>query len=794
MIGQTISQYKILEKLGEGGMGEVFLAEDTKLKRKVALKFLSQEFTKNKDAVERFQREAQAAAALNHPNIVTIYDINEHKDQTYITMEYVEGQTLKEQITNHQLPITKILDITTQICEGLSKAHEAGIVHRDIKPHNILIDKDGRVKILDFGLAKLKGVGQITRETSTIGTVHYMSPEQTLGKEVDHRTDIWSLGVILYEMLTGKLPFKGDYEQAVIYSILNEKPESVTGLNPEVPEDLDQIIFKMLSKKTSERYQNSNDIIVDLEKTIDASRTELSKTKLDYQRRIKSPGRRFVLPLIIVLIVVAAIGGYFLFKGKKTDQKITKSTEEISDSRWKNSIAVLSFVDMSPQKDQEYFCDGMAEEIINALTHIKDLKIVARTSAFAFKGKNMDVRQIGEKLNVNTILEGSIRKSKNRVRITAQLVNVKDGYHIWSEKYERSINDIFDIQDEISLAIVQNLKLKLLGDTKARMVKQYTKNLEAYNLYIKGRYFWNKRTGSDVYKALEFFEKAIKIDPNFALAYTGKADCYSTLGWYDYLSPREVYLQVKSSAEKALEIDNNLAEAHTSFAHAKQEYEWDFAAAEKSYQRAIELNPNYATSHHWYGLFLNQLGRHEEAIAEIKLAQQLDPLSLIIKTGYAGILCHARKFNQAIKMHKHILELNPNFLVSQTFLGYVYMMKEMYEEAITELKRALILSGDKNLIAKSHLGSAYAFAGKNKKSHKILNELLELSRQQYVSPVMIAHIYFSLGENDLGFEWLEKGFKIRDHWMIWLKVEPRNDIIRPDPRFKDLLRRIGFKE
>jgi len=449
---------------------------------------------------------------------------------------------------------------------------------------------------------------------------------------------------------------------------------------------------------------------------------------------------------------------------------------------------------MSPEKDQEYFCDGIAEEIINSLSQIKDLRVVARTSAFSFKGKNMDVRDIGKTLNVEMILEGSIRKTEDRIRITSQLVKVKDGFHLWSEKYDRKMKDVFEIQDEISLTIVDKLKLKLLGENRSRIIKGSTKNLEAYNLYLKGRYYWNKRTEADIYQALNNFKNAAKLDPNFALAYTGIADCYSNLGWYDYLHPRETYLNVKAAAERALEIDNQLAEAFTSYAHVKQEYEWDFAAAEKNYLRAIELNPNYATTHHWYALFLAQTGRFKEAFAEISLAQQLDPLSLIIKTAHAGILFHDGQYDKSIKIHKDILKLAPGYLASRTFYGYVYMLKGMHEKAIRENRKTLVMSKGRNLIVKSNLGSSYAVYGKTKEAIKIINEIIELSKKQYVSPVLIGNIYADLGKTDLAFEWWEKGFEIRDHWMIWINIDPRYDSLRSDPRFVDLLKRIGFKQ
>jgi len=557
MMGKIISHYKILKKIGEGGMGEVYLAEDTKLDRKVALKFLPKRFTNvgaNGDSPkERFFREARAAAALNHPNIVTIYEINEYEDQTYIAMEYIEGETLKDKITSGTLLLTKVVDYAIQICEGLQKAHAAGIVHRDIKPQNIIINRDGQVKILDFGLAKLKGVSQLTKESSTLGTVNYMSPEQIQGLDVNQRTDIWSLGVVLYEMITGQLPFKGDYEHAVVYSILNEEPEPLSKLRPDVPSELERIVGNALAKSENERYDNVEALLEDL-------------------------------------------------KALKRLLKSNLLLEKASDKASKPSIAVLPFRDMSSQKDQEYFCEGIAEELINALVKLDGLRVAARTSAFQFKDSDSDIKKIGLKLQVETVLEGSIRKAGDQIRITAQLINVTDGFHLWSEKYDRKLQDIFAIQDEISLAIVDKLEVKLLGHDRTALVRRHTVDQEAYNLYLKGLYFWNRRLEGGMRKAMAFFQQAIEKDPDYALAHVGIADVYNITGYLGFLSPAEAFPKAKTAAEKALAIDNKLGEAHASLAWATTCYDWNWSSAEKLYLRAIELNPQYGTAHEWYAI------------------------------------------------------------------------------------------------------------------------------------------------------------------------------------------------
>jgi non-specific serine/threonine protein kinase len=482
--GTKVAHYRIEKKIGAGGMGAVYLAEDTKLQRQVALKFLPSEYISEPELKARFMREAQAAASLNHPNIVTVFEISEHEGQLYIAMEYVEGESLKDLIAKNEFSVREVLDIALQISDGLTAAHQAGIIHRDIKPQNILMGKDGRVRICDFGLAKAKRDVTLTQAGSTLGTVAYMSPEQAQGKEVDQRGDIFSFGVVLYEMITGQLPFKGEHEAAVIHSIVNDTPEPLARYKSDVPEKLQRIVGKAMEKDREMRYQHADDLGADL-------------------RNLKA----------------------------EFETGVTKTLERVTKAQ--PSIAVLPFTNLSADKEQEYFCDGMAEEIINALTHVEDLRVVARTSAFSFRGKEIDIRDIGKKLNVETLLEGSVRKAGNRLRITAQLVNVADGYHLWSEKYDRNIQDVFAIQDEISLAIVDNLKVRLFGKEKASLVKEKaslvkrrTDDVEAYNLYLKGIYFSQMWTVEGFENAIECFEQALQEDPNYALAYAGVAEVY----------------------------------------------------------------------------------------------------------------------------------------------------------------------------------------------------------------------------------------------------------------------------
>jgi len=745
MIGETISHYKILEKLGEGGMGVVYKAQDTKLDRIVALKFLSKHLLCDQEAKMRFTQEAKAASALDHQNIATIYEIDEAEGECFISMAYVEGNSIKGLVKEKTLSIEEILKIAIQIGEGLDTAHKKDIIHRDIKSDNIMLTREGVVKIMDFGLAKLKGVTQLTQTGSTLGTVAYMSPEQAQGMEVDQRSDIFSFGVVLYEMITSQLPFTGEHEAAVIYSIVNETPEPLARYKADAPEELQRIVGKAMEKSREIRYQHVDDLGADL-------------------RRLR----------------------------KELESEALK--QETSEIERRPSIAVLPFTNLSADKEQEYFCDGMAEEIINVLTRLESLRVVARTSAFAFKGKHEDIRGIGRKLNVETLLEGSVRKAGNRLRISAQLINVADGYHLWSEKYDRDLEDVFAIQDEISQAIVDKLKVRLLGAEKAKLVKRHTDDLEAYNLYLKGRWFWNRRTEAGLKKAIEYLKQAIERDPSYVLPYTGIADCYNILGWYGYLPPKKAFPRAKAAAEKSLEMDDTLAEAHTSLAAVREFYDWDWLAAEREYKRAIERNPSYAPAHHRYAEYLSYMGRHEESIAEVKRAKELDPLSLIINAVVGEVYYFARQYDQAIEASQRVIEMDPNFVVAHFLLAFPYAQKAMYNEAIAEAQKAMDLAGGGIPLFVAQLGTIYSYSGKRDEAKKVLDELYELSKHRYVSPFYTALIYVGLGQKDQAFEWLEKAHEEHDHPLETLKVDPMLDSVRSDPRYTALLKKMGLEK
>jgi serine/threonine protein kinase len=743
MIGKIVSHYQILEKLGEGGMGVVYKAEDTKLKRTVALKFLPPELTRDPEAKERFIREAQAASALQHHHICTIHDIDETPDgQLFIVMDCYAGETLKQKISRGPLEIGEAIDLALQIANGLERAHEEGIIHRDIKPANTIVTDRGEVKILDFGLAKLAGQAQLTKDNSTLGTVAYMSPEQLGGKEVDQRTDIWSLGVVLYEMIMCQLPFKGDYEQAVVYMILNEEPEPLSKLRPDVPLELERIVGKALAKSENERYNNIEALLGDLNAL---------------KRLLKSN-----IPI-----------------------------EKASDEVLKPSIAVLPFRDMSSQKDQDYFCEGIAEELINALVKLDGLRVAARTSAFQFKNSDHDIKKIGSRLDVKTVLEGSVRKAGDQLRITAQLINVADGFHLWSEKYDRKLEDIFAIQDEISLAIVDKLKVKLLGQERTALFRRHTVDQEAHNLYLKGLYFWNRRLEGGMRKAMEFFQQAIDKDPDYVLAHVGIADVYNITGFFGFLSPAEAFPKAKAAADKAMAIDNSLGEAYASLAWATFCYDWDWSSAEKLYMKAIELNPQYATAHEWYAIYLWAMGRFDEAITEAETARELDPLSLIINTIVGIAYYFARRYEESIANHKKALEMDPNFLLANTYIVLPYMECGKYDDAITIMQKTESLAAE-HTYTLGYFGGAYGQAGCKDDASRILVRLDELTESRYVSTLHRGILLAGMGKYEEALDDMEKSIADRCPVNIFSKTAPYFDCLRSNKRFQSLLKKIGL--
>jgi serine/threonine protein kinase/Tfp pilus assembly protein PilF len=751
MIGKTISHYRIFEEIGRGGMGMVYKAEDTKLKRTVALKFLPLELTDNQDYKERFIREARATSSLDHDNICNIHEINETENgQLFIVMACYEGKTLKEIISDQRLSFIEALDIATQVANGLDKVHKKGIIHRDIKPANIFVTSEGNVKILDFGLAKLAGQDKVTRDNAILGTAAYMSPEQLSAEEVDHRTDIWSVGVILYEMITGKLPFSGEYYQAVLYSILNDFPDFIEIIESEHFRLIVPIIKKSLMKKKEERYQNFNEFIQDLES---------------------------------------------IKKGSVT--KINQNIIKIKPNKKELRIAVLPVTNMSPDEEDQYFADGMTEEMIFTLSKISELRVIARTSVIRYKSTTKSISEIGKELRVGHIIEGSIRKSQGKYRISVQLIDAKNEEDIWSEEYDRKFDDIFALQTDIATQIADSLKIRLIGEDRQNITKHITNNMEAYHWYLKGRFFWNRRTKESLKKCVECFEKSIELDLYFAHAFSGLADAYIILGDYNLMPAKEAYTLAKDAAERALDIDEKLAQAHTTLGCLKSIYYWDWSAAEKEFHKAISLNPKYATTYHWYAInFLVPKGRFSDAFKNIKNAEDLDPLSLIINTTIGMIHYFAREHDKAIEQYLKSLEMDVNFEKAYFFLGWAYIEKGLMNEAIAVFKKAYSISNDKPVVL-AEIGYMYASMGKTEKAMTILNELTTTSKQIPISPYnmySIAAIYSGLNDTDQAIKWLQQAYAEHCYRLIYLNVDPKYDNIRSDSRFINLLNQIGLNE
>jgi serine/threonine-protein kinase len=756
-------------------MSVVYKAEDTTLKRFVALKFPSAQILADEGKKARFIHEARAAAALDHPNICTLHEIDEVGGKTFISMAHVDGQSLYERIKSGPLKLTEIVDISIQAAQGLYEAHKKGIVHRDIKSANIMVTSSGQVKIMDFGLAKLAGETSATRLTrvgAIMGTVDYMSPEQAKGEPVDHRTDMWSLSVVMYEMLTGQLPFKGGNEQAVIHSILYEEPKRLRDLRRDVPATLEQTVQKLIEKDPSNRYDGMKALIAEL-KSI-SLKLSLSK------ERVVSKRSRLKATVVFAALACVGIAALMYLRPWAVQEKSL------------SSIAVLPFVNMSGDPEQEYFCDGMAEELINALTQIKELRVIARTSAFSYKGKDVKARDIGRELNVAAILEGSVRKADNRLRVTAQLVDTTGGHHLWSERYDRDMGDVFAIQDEITSAIVDKLKPKLLGQEKARLAKRQTVDLQVYDLYLKGRFFRRKQTEVAAKKSVEYFEQAIEKDPNYAPAYAGLALSYGLLPIFSPLPSKEVVPKAREMALKALEIDETLAEAHVSLGFIKTSHDWDWEGGEREYKRAIELNPGYSDGHREYSFNLLFRARFDEAIKEIEQALELDPLSALINQNL-GVVCRfAKQFDRAIEALKRAIAMDPSMMYAHLELGLAYFGKSMYEEALIEFQKEREISKGAHAWAEVYTGWTYVEMGKPDEAQKVLDNLLERSEQEYVSPFLLACFHFVLWKNDEGSKWLNKAYEEHDLWLCFLKIVWDLESIRSDPRYTALLKKMNL--
>jgi len=779
MIGKTISHYKILEELGRGGMGEVYLADDTDLDRKVALKFLPLFYSKDKEVNERFKREAKAAAALNHNNIITVYEIGIHEGQSYIAMEYVEGESLREKINKKEMTTERITDITTQICKGLSRAHQAGIVHRDIKPENILINKEGIVKILDFGLAQKSGTTKLTKETSTLGTVNYMSPEQCQGVDVDQRTDIWSLGVVLYEMLSSQLPFKGDYEQSIMYAILNEEPEPINGFRTEITLDFERILNKVLAKNPDERYQHADEMLVDLEAQKKKSESSI---ELPIKKKKQNKKKRAFLYLgALTTSLLILISSFFIY------EQITKKESSYS-TEWQNSIAILPFKNISSDTLQEYVCSGLTEQLITNLTKLDKLLIINFPSILKFKDTEMTYKEIGKELEVANICEGSVFKVGEQIRITAKLINTEDASYLWADDYDEKLkfDQVFDMQDRVCNKIATSLLDNLTLDETQKIKTQKTSTIDAYDAYFLANYY---RNNYNIPMAIETYKKVINIDPNYSQAYARLAQCYLALAHMEIRPLNEVSSMIKENALRAFELDSLQSETHIALA-GMMTLDWKWTKAEKHALRAIELDPNNGNAYYYYGSLLQLIGRHDESIEAFFKFHKLDPLSYLSNFYIGWSYFITQQSDKAINQLTKTLEMYSSSLGPRIFLAFCYSQKGSHTEAISiwnqiNLERAF---GDQDDMLKLGRGIIYANAGRRSEAIKLVNEVENLS----ALPVYRASLFAILGDKDNAFEILEEC--IHDHHVnsVYIKIWPFLENIRSDDRFVDLINRIGF--
>ena len=797
MIGQTISHYRIVEQLGAGGMGVVYKAQDSRLDRAVALKFLPDKLAQEPQALERFRREARAASALNHPGICTIYDIGEQDGRGFIVMEFIDGETLRHHIHRQALPLEEILRLGMQIAEALDAAHAEGIIHRDIKPANIFVTKRGQAKVLDFGLAKLlpKAVaaggpgadGDDTDSTSIVGiisgTPSYMSPEQIRGDTLDARTDIFSLGLVLYEMATGRQAFSGPTGGVIIEAVLTRAPAPARNINPNIPEKLEEIINKALHKDKAQRYQHAAEVRNDLQQLDRGSdsgwRSAAGSTET-MAARPTVPGE--------------AESSHIGSSGPHTAQNLTMRTGAIRRERVAkiiDSLAVLPFENASRDPENEYLSDGIAGSLINILATVPKLRVIAQSTVFRYKGREMDPQAVGRELNVKAVLTGRMMQSGGSLRIGTELVDVATGTQLWGAQYNRAPGDIFAIQDEISNEISEKLRLKLTRAEKKRLTKRQTHDVEAYGLYLKGRHHWNRWTEEGFYKAIEYFQQAAEKDPSYGLAYAGVADSYVLLGWNSYLPPKDAFPKGKAAAMEALRLEPELSEAHTPTAAGLWLHDWKWPEAEKEFERSVALNPCYPTANHWYAEYLMTMGRHDEAIARMKKSQELDPLSLIISVAIGWTYYMARRYEDAVQQIRRTFELDPNYPVANWVLGLVLRKMGRFDEAIAEGEKGVRASGGSPLIRAS-LAQSFGAAGKTKEARKILDDLTILAKQKYVAPYFLAGIYVGLGDEQRAMESLEKSYEEHSHWLIYLHMDPGMDGLRSNLRFHELLRRVGL--
>ena len=826
--GTRLGRYEIRAKLGAGGMGEVYLAQDnSELARRVALKIVPAEVAKDKDRLQRFTQEARTVSNLNHPNILTVYEFGQTDSACFIATEYIDGVTLREHLSSRRLKLIDVLDLAIQMVAALNAAHEAGVIHRDLKPENLMVRRDQIVKVLDFGLAKLTATlsdKQIDSEAGTqvfvqtepglvMGTVSYMSPEQSVGKGVDQRTDIWSVGVVLYEMIAGCVPFPGKDIHRQIIAIQETEPAPLSQLVEGVPDRLEEIVAKCLAKDKDERYQTAKDLLIDLrnlrrrldvDAEIERTVTPGVRSKSGGSARASTQGslindgatsavqvpttssaeyvvtgikqHKLAAAIAVLVLIVGGVGLSLLVRARNTTAAI-------------DSIAVLPFENKSNAVDTEYLSDGLAESLIYRLSQLPNLKVSPTSSVMRYKGKEMDVKTIAGELGVSTVMTGRMAQRGDNLTISVELVDVRNNKLLWGEQYERKMSDLLATQREIAAAITQKLQLKLSGNETRGITKRYTDNNEAYQLYLKGRFHFARRTKDDLDRSIEEFKEAIKLDPNFALAYVGISESYAVMPSYPYMSPKDAMPQAKAAIAKALALDPELPEAHTVSAVIASVYDWDWATAEREFKRSLELDPNLALTHYRYAwVYLSPMGRHDEAIAEMKRAMELEPLSLVQGANFAAVYIYARQFDNALDQAKKTYDLDPSMVTGQSWMCRSYDVKGMYAESLAISEKTV----QTNFPFFQDISYAYVKSGRPREAEAVINKWKEVEKTKYIMNYWVASSYAALGEKEAAFAELEKAYQAHDWFLPRIKTDPFLDPLRDDPRFADLVRRIGL--
>ncbi|MGH9928335.1 MAG: protein kinase domain-containing protein [Pyrinomonadaceae bacterium] len=787
--GDRLGHYQLLAPLGAGGMGQVYLARDERLGRKVAIKVLPPELLADEQARKRLRREAQAIAALDHPNICTVYEVGEENGQAFIVMQYIEGETLAQRAGRQTLSLAEALDLAEQIADALAEAHARSVIHRDIKPQNIMINARGQAKVLDFGLAKVvrepeaeEGTAEteewLTARGMVLGTLRYMSPEQVRGEELDARSDIFSFGTLLYEMCSGQYPFASPSKADTMAAILLTEPPVLSKFRPDLPARLQEIIGRAQTKSRAKRYQTARELYNDLK----ALKLQLTSGMIPVHSGsmaapVETSSGAHEEDQTRILSAASA----------SSDASAARSMDGSGVRPAIQSLAILPFANVSADPDTEYLSDGVTESLINSLSQIPSLRVIARSSAFRYKGQEIDLQKVGGELGVQAILKGRVMQRGLYLTLSVELEEVSSNSQLWGEQYNRRFSDIFEMQESISREISRKLRLRLTSEMKQALVQRHTENVESYQLYLKGRFYADTWTPEGVQQALTLFQQAIKLDPNYALAYAAMANAYWALS-SQFAAPKEVMPKVKEAALQALVIDETLPEAHTALAVAKAVYDHDYPGAESEFRRAVELNPGSASAHEWYGYVLTPLGRQHEAVTQIELALELDPFSVTANSSLGLSYFWTKQYDAAIEQFRKTFDMAPELWWAHFFMGWAYDRKGMPQEALAALDEAIRLGSTYAAAYRSYIR---ARAGETAEAERLLVELQ--AQQTYVSPHHIAIVYAGLGDRERTFEWLEKAYESREEVMIFLNVDPTWDDLRDDPRFQSLLQRVGLK-